>query len=1306
MRLAKLTLSGFKSFADKTVFTFDAPVTGVVGPNGCGKSNVVDAIKWVLGERSAKSLRGKEMADVIFAGSAGRKPLGLASVVLTFDNPVVTDSADEPTDTTGEELRAERAALMGLDDTLDQAQSEADKASPLTRRGEHRRALPIDTETVDVERRLYRDGTSQYLINGQRVRLRDIRELFMDTGVGADAYSIIEQGRVDALLLANPVERRTFFEEAAGIAKFKARRIESQRKLERAETNLVRVREQLDSTERRLRIVKGQAQKARKFTELKSELDAWRAALLFQQYDALCARLTDLTRQQVTIDTDRQHALAELRTLEDEKQAAELARHALTQRHAELERDAASATHRAERAGERIAMSERSIADAEEQVQREARRADDLTAQRTELDSQRAEAARHVEALDREVAEAEESLAAAAAERETLQHDITTQRHELGARRSKLSALDRERAAVRSRLDADRQRLESLHDQAQRATERRAALDAENAELTRDHDDLSARIETARAHVASVESDLDAQVRSADSLSAEQGQLTRELNDLEQRHARLDSRRATLDEMAQARTGLGEAVRTVLERRDEARAATADTASIYAQIIDPLADLLRVSAEDAPAVEAALGANLQALVVPTLAGIASAPELADMPGRITLLPIHASGAPDARPLPEIVQLAPDHVVCLADRVACEPEHRPIIRRLLGRTFLVRDLDTALMLASGPLGGGGGGGARFVTRDGEIVESDGRTIVGPIANSGEESSGLLQRRVELDNLRAELATLDTQIDTARTRLNALGEQAAQLSDALTAARNELSREQRQLIGIESERDRLAAQLQRLGRERPSIDEEATQLRERADTLEAQLTDLRHRGDHLDREHDEVAELIAEFERGLDSTQAKLDAAAEQLTAARVASGQRTEKLAGARRELRQFEAMLEDAARQLTQLTASLEDRRARIDEHRASIAEAVTERDEARQLAQRANADLQALTADVEAAAAKVHAVAEQTETARKHAGQLERAFQDIELTKRELDVRREHMEERAFDDAELNLAGDHFEYRAVMADGAVAPIDETEAESLITEYKSAIAKLGNVNLDAINEETELVERNESLIQQVADIDDARARLEELITRLNVVSRELFETAFDTIRENFSGSGGMFRRLFGGGKAEIRLIPDAETGEVDLLESGIEIIAKPPGKEPRSISQLSGGEKTMTAVALLMSIFQSRPSPFCVLDEVDAALDDANVERFCGIIHQFLDQCHFIVITHNKRTMQTADQLYGVTMQERGVSTRVNVRFDQVAADGRIHGSALKEPKPTDLGEHHDDSMDGEVAPIDAVGRG
>jgi chromosome segregation protein len=320
---------------------------------------------------------------------------------------------------------------------------------------------------------------------------------------------------------------------------------------------------------------------------------------------------------------------------------------------------------------------------------------------------------------------------------------------------------------------------------------------------------------------------------------------------------------------------------------------------------------------------------------------------------------------------------------------------------------------------------------------------------------------------------------------------------------------------------------------------------------------------------------------------------------------------------------------------------------------------------------------------EIDEIAETAHALAQRVSAARERASQFERDWNSLELSRRELEVRRENIEERAAEELSIDIEDEYFDYLGIIAPGDLAPIDREEATTHADELREQIRKLGNVNLDAIEEESSLEERNEELIQQVADIDTAREQLETLIDRLNTASRDRFKEAFETIQANFSGRDGMFRKLFGGGRAEIRLIPDEETGEVDWLESGIEVTAKPPGKEPRTISQLSGGEKSLTAVALLLSIFQSKPSPFCVLDEVDAALDDANVERYSRVITEFLEHCHFIVITHNKRTMQVADQLFGVTMQERGVSKRVNVKFDDVSHGGHIRADRATELKPS-----------------------
>ena len=489
MRLTRLTLAGFKSFADRTEFQFEDDVTGIGGPNGCGKSNGGDAIKWVLGERSSKSLRGKEMIDVIFAGSAGRKPAGMASVTLTFDNPVIERGADgarggpDAAPAGGPSLTAEVPEGEGgeaEDDGLDDPGRIESKVLDDSVRG--RRALPIDADVVEVERRLYRDGTSQYLVNNRRARLRDIRDLFLDTGVGADAYSIIEQGKVDAMLLASPQERRVVFEEAAGVARYKQRRIESIRKLERTDQNLTSTREQLESTDRRLRLVKGQAAKARRFRELDEEYRA-RLAMAFDSYDEIRRRLEGLTSRLAALETDRADAAAAVVRLDAARQEGELARAEALDAQRALEQQRTAAMHTAESAAQRRSMLERTLAETR-------RRSEADQDQVARVEQHLAEVVRELEARAAGIGQCAEQLAAseqvlreATEGRARVLESLTEQQSALAQRRAAAAEIDRERTRLLASVQADERRLDSLREQAQRLSARGAAIAGEQTQV-------------------------------------------------------------------------------------------------------------------------------------------------------------------------------------------------------------------------------------------------------------------------------------------------------------------------------------------------------------------------------------------------------------------------------------------------------------------------------------------------------------------------------------------------------------------------------------------------------------------------------------------------------------------------------------------------------------------------------------------------------------------------------------------------------------------------------------------------------
>ncbi len=1295
MRLAKLTLNGFKSFADRTEFTFSEPVTAIVGPNGCGKSNVVDAIKWVLGERSSKSLRGTEMIDVIFAGSAGRKPMGMASVTLTFENPVIEEAspggeapkadtppaeASEPAVPTDAASPAPEAPATDDGDTeivVDRARAAA---------GGRRRGLPIDTDIVEVERRLYRDGTSQYLINGKRCRLRDIRELFLDTGIGADAYSIIEQGKVDAMLLASPTERRTIFEEAAGVAKYKQRRIEAQRKLEKADANLIGLREQLANTERRLRMVKGQAAKARQFKILDEELRALKAALMFDAYDDLRRRLEGLTSSLAGLEGTRAEAARLVAELEHTRQEAELRRSELAAAQRKAESELQSALHAEKVGAQRREMTERALAEARTQIAAEERQLAEAEAQVAELAASVEEHAQQVAALSEKVTEAEAHLQALGNDRTAAQERLNALRAAQSERRATAARIDRERAGLMAAVESERRRAAALHEQMEKLAAKAAASASQVQSLEPQRAELAAAAQAAAEAVAALEAELAQTEGVSQRLSADRRERSEAVAKTQQAYLKADSRRQTLREMVEGHTGLGEAVRSVLDRRARGEG--------FATIRGVLADMIEADADYAAAVEAALGPDLQALVVETMADLPSAAELATLPGRVTFVALaqeFGARPPAGGAELELVARSGGRIVPLLDVVRARPqagELGALLGRLLGRTYLVTDTDAATLLAAGPLAG-----ARFVTRDGVVVEADGRILAGPMSPA-DEGAGVLQRRSELDALEAEAAALKAELAAQQSALESVDAEAARFAARTGELRAALTAAQRRQIDAESALERANAELARLERERSGLAEEITQLTGRREAMEREQASLRERAEKLGRLYDEQAQAADAAEEEIRAAQAEVDAAAERLTAAKVEAGRAAEQLAAARREKSRLEMLGDEARRRVRRLQEALEGRRSGIAQHEATIAEAIASIEAAQQAAAAAREALDAVTAQLAEANTQTTELGERLNAARQHAGAVERDWHSLEVARREVEVKRENLEQRAVEELSIDLPAEYPDYRAMIDDGGVTRIDPAAGQAQMDDLRAQIRKLGNVNLDAIEEESQLEARNDELIRQVADIDAARAKLAELIETLNVASEKRFRETFEAIQKNFAGPDGMFRQLFGGGKAELRLMPivkegpdgqKIETDEIDWLESGVEVIAKPPGKEPRSINQLSGGEKTMTAVALLLAIFRSKPSCFCVLDEVDAALDESNVERFCNVIRRFLDQSHFIVITHHKRTMQAADELYGVTMQERGVSKRVAVKLDDVpsrAADNNGRRAAPPQPRP------------------------
>jgi chromosome segregation protein len=1279
MRLAKLTLAGFKSFADKTEIAFDRPVVGIVGPNGCGKSNVVDAIKWVLGDQSPKSLRGSAMMDVIFNGSAARKPSGMASVTLTFENPVI-ESATEPNES---EAGAERSEAP-------------DRTTKINR------VLPIDLDEVAVTRQLYRDGTSEYLINNKRVRLRDIKELFMDTGIGTDAYSVIEQGKVARMLEANAAQRRQIFEEAAGISRFKARKKEAERKLDRTEQNLALCRQRLEDTERRLRSVKMQAARARSFKEHKARLSELQLQYALAEYHKLSTELVDVRDQLEQAEADRAAAMRELAKHEGTLADAEVERQAIADKLKRLEQERIQKDADKQQQDQKRAFAESTLGDVKHQIKRDADSLEELDEKKRRYTAELEELQGQVAELETQKAEGEAKLEEAREAYQALQSEVAEAQSTLEDEKRGVNQMLRRAQNLQSEVRSLDTFQENLASTRQKLDARSGQIAEQLESMLTNRDDLQAKLSEAQTLLEQETGQLESQKQLAGEFGQQINRLTDRLSEHKEKRSSLQSRKHVLQEMQDNLEGISDPVKAVLAQASADR--ESDEPGPFAMVRGMLAELIEADVDHAKLIEAALGENQQTLVVDRLSDICSSTTgqaaIDALGGRVTLLAI------DQPPIPRIDTeleqrlfnpsanadaerseasgLRPQKLI---DLVRYPDWLVPVVYRVLGQTLVVRDLDSAMLLRHTLPNG-----YRFVTKAGELLDADGRVHAGPITSSS--SAGLISRRSELASLQAELQELEALIASDQQALSALSGQASRVEEVSSQLQKSIYDLGASRAELTSRLEGLASQIESLEKEQPTIAEETeqvhAQLREAAEKRDAHAREQ----EQLEAESQRKQEAVAEIEAQIDDKRRAAEEAREEVTAQRVAAGQVTEQLASAQRSARQHEVAAADVARQHARVEQQLAGYRQRIDELEQ-------QRDTAANAAASLDAELQGLIAQCEtvtATLAEFDQTMQSTRDAVKHhraqAARLESSVHQLEMGQREHEVKADAVKQRCFEQLEIDLVA-HYQSlgsgSGVQGTESEAPSSESiEAEpgtpnpepqpdpfeidwqqtaTEIEELKGKIARLGNVNLDAIDEENQLEGKQDELADQVKDIEEAERQLRQLIEQINDDSRVRFEETYKDVRENFAGQNGLFRRLFGGGKADVFLQPD-EDGNIDVLESGIEIMAKPPGKEPRALSQLSGGEKTMTAIALLMAIFKSRPSPYAILDEVDAALDEANVERFVSIIHSFLDVSHFIVITHHKRTMQGCDALYGITMQERGVSKRVRVQFDQIAGGG------------------------------------
>jgi len=1219
--LQRLDLIGFKSFAEKTAFDFSPGITAIVGPNGSGKSNVVDAIRWVLGEQSIKSLRGQEMADVIFNGSATRRSLGMAEVTMTFDNT--------------------------------------------------RRTLTTEASEVQISRRIYRDGQSEYLINGEIRRLKDIKDLFLGSGAGADAYCIIEQGRVEVLLQASTKDRRAIFEEAAGISRFKAKKVESLRKLERVSLNLERLRDILDELNNQLRSVQLQAAKAQRYQEYQARLKELRLGLGLQEYHQLDQKLVGESAILDGLREQLQHQATVSQTQEAQLRQVE---------------DRLTSLDETLRAQESLLTQARQRIATEETILEHEREAS------VELEADLAETRLRLSELSQRVQTLAEAVERAAGELKSEEAHCQRQADEVDRHEQDLANRIREVKELQDQIQEDKAgHFEQLR-QAARWHNDAISSKAHHDTLCRERDRLRQRTQQVVGHLASLDLELRDLTTAEDALQSRLGQARQSLADNQGQSERLhESLQVNINSLADQRaqrSGLASRIEVLqgLESSQEGLGAGAREMADWLnaqpeirQIVPGMVvDLLTVSREDAARVDLALGETAQCFLVRDMEALDRLLEsrAQHFSGRVSFLPLRPSGNPAAQgpsegPNPhEIIARASELLRCDHPDLANLPD------QLLGRTLIVADLATARSLSTQRPD------CRFLTLLNELLDSDGTLTVG--AHHAETS--ILSRKVELRDLREQMEALDGRI--------------GEVERAIAATRDEISdlesvaeRQQQEVDVLAEQANDLRMRIGQHRQQQAGLHEEANVGRSELAGLETEILNQEQTWNQAQAKAEAAEDLVAALESRMSGSEI---AVREKETARQ----QGQQQLTAAKVAFAQIEERRNSLSSRHQQAAMYLEQRREewkKGEDHRKATAGRLR----ASQMAMlQAEANLAVGYREKEAAEQESGRLQEQREQLRGERQELLQSTQEsrqaweakreevhhLELQVNDLKHRCDTLVGRLRDEYQIEIGDLYRQARDAGRWGAANPRaasspeivdpsaavlwlpaseEETqEAQKEIEELRRKLTRLGNVNLEALQELSELEKRAASLRGQADDLTSAKRSLEEIIGKINEDSRKLFTDTFEAVRTHFQE---LFRKLFGGGMADIEL---EDAG--DVLDSGIEIVARPPGKEMRNLSLMSGGEKTLTAVALLLAIFRSKPSPFCILDEVDAPLDEANIGRFTSVLREFLDRSQFILITHSKRTMASADVLYGVTMQESGVSKRVSVRFEDWPEDGNV----------------------------------
>lgn len=1191
MRIKKLELIGFKSFKDRTVIHFDAGITGIVGPNGCGKSNIVDALVWVMGEMSAKHLRGSNMSDVIFAGAEGYAPMGMAEVSLTLEN----DGGPFP-------------------------------------------VKYLKHSEIMVTRRLHRSGDSEYLINKEPARLRDVHEIFMDTGAGSKGFSIIEQGAIGKIITAKPEDRRTLIEEAAGITKFKVRKRESQRKLVSTEQNIVRLQDIIGEQKRQLDSLERQAQRAERYRNLKRELQDKEIVVSSKAFLALDKEAQELAREVETGRESEANWGAQVSELEASVQAARL--ESLEQ---EKKVEALQIDHgQAQLQTQNLEFTIRELNFEIEQ----ARRSRDMTGSLLEQSQARRIAIdedlkRVTEQMTDSTAKAEEStrlFSEKSAEFSTIQARVQAIDVDLTAKRREMLTVSQSETHLDARFQALNEKVSEQQERVGQASAVAEELRLKKAEFETRRNQTFHSLEQERQMQLDIMKDVENFVANRDILAKNVAEKQSEVAQFKDNLNQVASRLYGLENLQNNFEGFEEGVKQVMMWQRSRPEMHAD-GSVSLQ---PMAEIVEVPAEFELAMESALGNRLQLLVGDSGDAVLSAVDhLKSSQGGRSSFMAREWAAGENYADSETLKNEAGVVKFLSDVVSIPEARRGQVNPFFKDIVVVDSIRAALRLrAQYP-------GRTFVTMDGDCLSSDGVLTGG---GSQSADSGLLKRRREIKELSQQREEWAGKTSLAQLSLQKLEAQLQKVSEEMESAKRRHIEKEMLVTALKKDLERAENELQNaeiaVNRQIQEMSrEEANLVR-----LQGELEEVQERLEEMRGKRVELETTVATLDAEYMSSRQGIEGLQKLVTDLQIESASRTKEAEGLRQRFELLQKNLNEVETQVQQMSQESNKSTETLSSHQILIEQKKLELEQAIERSQELAGDLALERNTFEQIQSNLREIESKVNNINHSHFQMQSRLNEATLRLEQVRMKEQYLVDQIHERYMLDL-------RAVSPQYADVEIDLATQEAEVNELKAKLNKIGEVNLSSIEEYEDLAKRYQFLDQQCKDLVEAKEQLKKVIDRINRICSKRFKETFEQVNERFMK---VFPVLFGGGEAKLILVEDPENGEM-----GIDIVSRPPGKKLQNVSLLSGGEKALTAVSLIFSIFLVKPSPYCLLDEVDAPLDDANVFRFNDLVKEMAKRSQIIIVTHNKHTMKVNNKLYGVTMEEKGVSKMVSVALEK-----------------------------------------